>query len=135
MITMLILSIFLIGIGEVSSFHCFSEYEFNWWDGNGVYHNNGFSMSHFQLKMQSVFSLQSTSRLPLKESYFLVRLHPTYRQTLMNDCSHVLVLAHLLISYFEAKSETLESAISHYRDAIKILKDSAPIHQEVTYHA
>ena len=135
MVTLLKLTLFLFGTGEVCSFHCFSEYEFNWWDGNGSYHNNGFSMSHFQLKMQAVFSLHRTNRLPLKEAYFLVRLHPTFRKTLVNDCSHALIMAHLTISYFEAESEAFESAKSHYREAIQIFKDSAPIHQEVTFYA
>ena len=118
-----------------SGFRCFSEYEFNWWDGAGDEHINGFSMSHFQLKMRSYFAQTTTNRLPIKEANFLVRLHPTYRKTLVSDCPHALISAHLLMAWFTADSQPAEVSQGHYEEAMKILNETARIHQEVTLYA
>jgi hypothetical protein len=131
------LLIFWFGISILGgrAFRCFSEYEFSWWDGAGIYHINAFSMSHFQLKMATAFRLNETSRYPVKEAYFLTKLHPTYLNTVRSDCSHALVLAHLVVSLMEVETSPLETAIEHYREAIKIYNEAERIHQEVTSYA
>jgi hypothetical protein len=129
------INLFLLCGRIVDGFRCFSEYEFTWWDGAGTQHINAISMSHFQLKANAALKLKSTNRYPLKEAFFIARLHPTYQETLLNDCPHALITAHLLIAIFKAESDTLSSALEHYRLAMKIFNETARIHQEVTYYA
>jgi hypothetical protein len=119
-------------IRAVVAFRCFSEYEFAWWDSNGHEHVNPFSMSHFQMKMNSFARERRTNRPPLKESFFLVRLHPTYVNNLLEECPHALISAHLLISLFSSECETIEIVKYHYDEARRILTQSIRVHQEVS---
>ena len=122
---------FILQFVNSAAFRCFSEYEFTWWDGAGVEHINGFSMGHFQLKMKSHFRDGTTLRIPLREAFFLVRLHPTYRESLIEECPHAMIAAHLLVSLFSAESQSVESAIHHYHMAIEIMNNATRVHQEV----
>jgi len=119
-------------VGMSRSFRCFSEYEYSWWDGQGQKHVNAFSMSHFQLKARAAFSEERTNRYPIKEAYFISRLHPTYRESLLNHCPHAMITAHLIVSIVEPERD---DAVSHYQLALKILNEAERIHQEVTFYA
>ena len=116
-------------------FRCYSEYEFNWWDADGDQHKNGFSMSHFQLKMNSYLRAKSTYRPPLKEAFFLVRLHPSYIANLTDECPHALVSAHFLVSIFYSETGLLELAMYHYQAGLHLFNHSPRVHQEVTLYA
>lgn len=117
------------------AFRCYSEYEFTWWDGSGIQHVNGFSMSHFQLKMRSHFRELSTIRLPIKEAFFLVRLHPSYIANLTDECPHALVSAHFLVSLFFSETAPFELAMEHYNTGVSLFNRIPRVHQEVTLFA
>ena len=126
------LAIVLVLFSSCYGFRCYSEYEFRWWDGKGIEHINGFSMSHFQLKMNSFFREKSTNRLPIKEAFFLVRLHPSYISNLTEECPHALISANLLVSLFIAETGSLDLAIQHFKESIDMFNRIPRIHQEVT---
>ena len=130
-----VFNLFVLHLREGVGFRCFSEYEFTWWDSAGLKHINAISMSHFQLKANAALRYGTSNRIPLKEAFFLARLHPTYRENLVNDCPHALITAHLIIALFSAQTDPNEFMFEHHRLALKIFNETARIHQEVTYHA
>ena len=114
------------------SFRCFSEYEFTWWDSFGIEHVNGFSMSHFQLKMKSMLVDNVTERVPFKEAFFLTKLHGSYKANLTEECPHAMIQANFLVSAFLAEAGDLEDAVKHYSLALNLFNKAPAVHQQVS---
>lgn len=123
----------VVGLSQVCyGFRCYSEYEFTWWDGEGIEHVNGFSMSHFQMKMRSFLFEESSNRVPFKEAFFLTKLHHSYQSNLTEECPHALIQANLLVSLFHGEAGSGSLAVSHYTNALSIFNRATVVHQQVS---
>ena len=121
----------LMFILDCDAFRCFSEYEFRWWDAGGIEHINGFSMSHFQMKMKSFLVDNSTNRVPFKEAFFLVKLHPSYHSNMTDECPHALIQAHFLVAALHAEAGSRDTAVDQYSQALSIFNHAPAVHQQV----
>ena len=115
-----------------SAFMCFSEYEFSWYDSLGTPHIHTFSVSHFQSKLQSFIVLNR--RPPLKETFFILKIHHDYQQLLIEDCPFVLAVANLIGSWFFIDSDSHRSDLL-LDEGLRIYNEMPRVQREITNQA
>jgi len=119
---------------------CFSEMNFGWCEYSNINPdeapncpNYTFSIANFQRKLDAHYN--RGARPPLMEAFFLARLHPHYRDGLIQmDCPSPLVFSHFLLAEFTLVAppwESMAEGWDQFDKGLKLAKESSPYQQHL----
>lgn len=123
-----------------AALNCFSEMNFGWCEFSRMNPGDAphcpdyvFSIAGFQRKLDAHYN--RGGRPPLMEAFFLIRLHESYQEMLINqDCPNPLVFAHLLVSEMFLISPPWDKPAEGwelYNKAMDLAKGASPFQQHL----